>query len=241
MMMNAPRNNDTINLQALVIEDDFMIARIHERILGQWTVFKKIDIALRAEEAFNKAKIAKPDLLLLDIYLPDMSGIDLLRVFREERIPSDAILITAARESEMIEEAFRLGIFDYLIKPIDFDVLANTIERYINFKMTLLKTESFDQKVIDRLKKMMYSSHHRDNEDKKGIDQRTLMRIESFLSAHPFFWSAEQVARQLGISYSTARTYLDHLVAQGIVEETLRYGKVGRPQRLFKIIVPTKD
>jgi response regulator of citrate/malate metabolism len=223
------------NHRVLVVDDDFMIARLHGKYISQQEGYDLAGTAHNYEETLTRIRELAPDLLLLDVYLPDRSGIEVLRTIRSEKIPCDIILITAAKEIEIIEEAFRLGIFDYLIKPFDLELLRDALNKYRLFKTHLLSPVQPNQEFVEGLKKIRAAKPRTDQHKQKGIDQRTLARIQDSLEEARAYRSAEQIALVAGVSRSTARAYLDHLIEQELVEEFLQYGTVGRPLRLFRI------
>ena len=222
-------------LQVMVVDDDFMIANLHGKYIEQQEGYELAGVAHNYEQTVTRLKELQPDLLLLDVYLPDHSGIEVLRTIRAEKIPCDIILITASKELPVIEEAFRLGIFDYLIKPFDLGLLKDTLEKYRRFKIHLQSNTQPDQKFVEGLKKLRASQSAPTQQIQKGIDTRTLERIKEIMLQDNEYRTAEQFAVMTGVSRSTARAYLDFLVTRGIAEEFLQYGAVGRPQRLFRI------
>lgn len=223
------------NLRVLVVDDDFMIANLQGKYIDKQEGYELAGIANNYDQTLARVRELMPDLVLLDVYLPDRSGIEALRTIRAEKIPCDIILITAAREISIIEEAFRLGIFDYLIKPFDLDILKDTLEKYRQFKIHLKSPVQADQQFVERLKKFRAAKPLKTQDLQKGIDSRTLERIKQCLTLNNEYHSSEEIAIAAGVSRSTARAYLDYLVEQGVADELLQYGTVGRPQRLFGI------
>jgi response regulator of citrate/malate metabolism len=223
------------NLRVLVVDDDFMIANLHGKYIDKQEGYELAGIANNYIQTLARVRELEPDLVLLDVYLPDRSGIEALRTMRAEKIPCDIILITAAREISIIEEAFRLGIFDYLIKPFDLDILNDTLEKYRQFKIHLKSPVQADQQFVERLKKFRAAKPLKIQDIPKGIDSRTLEKIKQCLMQNKEHRSSEEIANAAGVSRSTARAYLDYLVEQGVADEFLQYGTVGRPQRLFGI------
>lgn len=222
-------------LRVMVVDDDFMIANLHGKYIDQQEGYELAGVAHNYEQTIARVKEFQPDLLLLDVYLPDQSGIEVLRTIRTGNLPCDIILITAARELTVIEEAFRLGIFDYLIKPFDLSLLKDTLEKYRRFKVHLQSSVQPDQKFVEGLKKLRAVHSSPAQQVQKGIDTRTLERIMEIMRQDNECRTAEQFAVLTGVSRSTARAYLDFLVTRGVAEEFLQYGAVGRPQRLFRI------
>jgi response regulator of citrate/malate metabolism len=222
-------------IRVLVVDDDFMIAQLHARCVGQENGFQLVGVAHSCKQALSMLKQLKPNLVVLDVFLPDRPGLEVARGARAANIPCDFILITAAKEVRVIEEAFQLGIFEYLLKPFRLDLLGETLRRYLQFRNRLRSSQEPDQGFVEGLKSLRASrSASPQPQGQKGIDTRTLERIVQILRSAPQPSSAEQVAQQAGVSRSTARAYLTHLVKQGAADETLQYGTVGRPQVLFR-------
>jgi response regulator of citrate/malate metabolism len=224
------------SLRVIVVDDDFLVAKLHGKFIESVPEFALVGTANNYEQALEMVSLMQPDLLLLDVYMPDRSGIDLLREIRSQNVPCDVILISAAKELEVVEEGFRLGIFDYLIKPFDFERFQKSAVEYALYKKQLQtsRSNSMDQTSIDDLKRRRLASPIT-KQLKKGIDIRTLELVKQCLAQSRDLVSIEEVADLVGISRSTARIYLVHLVEENCVEERLHYGTVGRPQRLFRI------
>lgn len=222
------------SLRVLVVDDDFMIAKMHGKFINSQKGYELAGTAHSYEEGLACLDKLLPDLLLLDIYLPDRSGLELLRMIRLQNRRCDVILITAAKELEIVEDGFRFGVIDYLIKPFDLSQLQAALIKYSMFKSRLLTSFQVDQGTVDDLKKLRISESSLQL-NPKGIDIRTLEKIKNCMieSSNPM--SADQIAKLAGVSLSTTRTYLTHLVEEQIVIEEQKYGTVGRPLRLYRV------
>ncbi|NRD78049.1 response regulator [Bacillus sp. BRMEA1] len=223
-------------LRVMVVDDDFMIANLHGKYISSQKGCKLVGIAHSYQEALTILETAEPDLLLLDVYLPDHSGIDLLRTIRLQNRRCDVILITAAKELEVVEDGFRFGIIDFLIKPFDLIQLQAAISKYIKFKSMVSTFTKLDQGTIDELKKLRISESSSSPLIQKGIDMRTLERIKKSIIHSPHPLSAEQIAKLAGVSLSTTRNYLSYMVEEHVLIEEQQYGTVGRPLRLYRAI-----
>ncbi|SEC46238.1 response regulator [Paenibacillus sp. GP183] len=229
---------NTSSIRVIVIDDDFMIAKMHGKFISSQSGYELAGLAYNYEQALSLVTECKPELLLLDVYLPDQSGIDLVRTIRSQNIPCDIILITAAKEREIVEEGFRLGVFDYLFKPFDLEHLQHVLIKYAQFRMQLSSSEPLSQKSLDHLKKLRAPNSAPSSSDlpfQKGIDVRTLDRIKQILKDSNDFQNVEDISQRAGVSRSTVRNYLTYLVEDHTVEEFLQYGTIGRPQRLYRI------
>ncbi|SFK73492.1 two-component system, CitB family, response regulator [Paenibacillus sp. 1_12] len=222
-------------IDVVVVDDDFMIANMHGKFINQHAGFQWVGTAHNYAQAVKLVEENHPDLLILDVYMPDRSGIDLLRMLRSSGQRCDVILITAAKELEIVEEGFRLGVYDYLIKPFDLAHLKESLDKYYQFKHQLTASKEVDQQTVDHLRKLRAPSIHAASIAlQKGIDQRTLDRVVQCITEQTEFRTSEQIAQLAGVSRSTVRTYLTFLVEEGSVEEHQQYGTVGRPQRWFR-------
>ena len=220
-------------LKVLVVDDDFRIAQLHAKYVAQQDGYVLVGIAHDCAGALDKAHELKPDLVILDVYLPDRSGIEVVRGIREAQLRCDVILITAAKEIEIIDEAFRLGIFDYLLKPFGPDIFKDALAKFRQFREQLRSEAEPDQGFVEGLKRLRATRAPSALHPQKGIDARTLERVTAILKAADEGRTAEQIGRLAGVSRSTARLYLNHLVECGQADQVLQYGGVGRPQVLF--------
>lgn len=233
----------TRDLTVIVVEDDFLINQIHQRYvnsIGGFTVVGAVKTAAETLRLLQQCRPGTPDLLLLDVYLPDKSGVELLREIRMHKYSCDVIMVTAAKELDVVEAGFRQGIFDYLVKPFTLDALGVSLRKYAQYKARLEGRGPVNQAVIDSLKKIRATRLVERTSQESGIDKRTLEHIAQTLSALESACTADEIAREAGVSRSTARTYLDYMVENGLAEEWLSYGSVGRPRRMFQTPSQTK-
>lgn len=221
--------------KVLVIEDDFRIAEINKSFVEQLEDFKVVAIANNGEKAIQYIKETKPDLILLDIYIPDISGHDLFLYIKKHEPQIDIIMVTAAKEVKTLEFFLQHGIFDYLIKPIRAGRLHKSLDKYKSYRDKLTSQAELEQQDIDAI---LNKSILNDNEVKKypkGIDSLTLKMIKNLCIKEKGEFTAEEVSKKSGISRSTARRYLEFLTKEGEMIEDLRYGTVGRPERIYRV------
>lgn len=225
--------NNENEIKVLVVDDDFNIARMHSQFVTSVKGYHALGVALNYEQALAHISKQQPDLLLLDVFMPDQSGIDLLRVIRAKQLPCDIILITAAKELQVVEEGFRLGIFDYLIKPFDLEQLQTTLKKYLKYRRRLASLSNVNQEAVEDLKTLRATSTQPSTQ--KGIDARTLSRIKDYLTNVREFQTLDDIVKGTGVSRSTARNYMTYMVQVNQAEEMLQYGTIGRPQALYRI------
>lgn len=223
--------------QVLIIEDDFRVADINRQFIEQTADFSVAAICHNAADSlsFLDSQSILPDLVLLDAYIPDVNGLELLWEIRRRYRSIDIVMVTAAREVETIQEALRGGVFDYLIKPIESTRMSQMLQRFQNEKMFLSQHNELEQGQLDNALIRNKGSASVDEKLPKGIDPLTLERIREGLSAFDVSQTAISLAHFTGVSRSTARRYLEHLVANGEVQAELDYGEVGRPERRYRI------
>lgn len=225
-----------MSIKVLIVDDDPMVAHLHERAIKALPRFCVVGIASNGKHALQLAEELKPHLVILDVYMPEVDGIEMLRQLRTLRYPTDVILITAARETEKLQEATRYGALDFIIKPFKLQRLQDALQAYEARFDLLQGDEQLSQPKVDRLlhQEEVNSRETLAEELPKGLNQLTLYKIVSFLKKKDGPLSAEAVAAGSGVSRITARRYLEHLVEKGMARVDLSYG-TGRPSRQYSI------
>ncbi|HAA43895.1 MAG: two-component response regulator [Halomonas sp. 54_146] len=229
----------------LVVEDDFRIADIHRAFIEQSDGFYVVGMARNGSEAkaIMAEHAASIQLILLDAYLPDVEGLELLWAIRRDYVHVDIVMVTAAREVETISEALRGGVFDYLIKPIEAARMTQMLTHFRREREALASRAEMSQDELDsvlaRLKPGEPARAKNQTLSKalpKGIDRLTLRLVIDALADAQNSLTAMQMARTMGASRSTARRYLEFLVAEQAVSAELGYGDVGRPERRYRLL-----
>lgn len=215
----------------LVVDDDFMVADIHRRFVDRVDGFRAVGVARTGAEALTSTRELRPQLILLDVYLPDMTGLDVLQRLRSEGDRVDVIMITAARELDTVRGALDGGAADYLIKPFEFAQLQAKLHAFAARADALQSAAGVNQTLIDTLfggpavtpAKVM----------PKGLGAETGELVLAAVRAAGEV-SAAECADAVGISRVSARRYLEHYLTVGALELRLQYG-VGRPERRYRI------
>ncbi|MGY4025237.1 response regulator [Aeromonas rivuli] len=218
-------------IKVLIVEDDPAIAEIHRRFVERLPGFVLCGLALTLTDAREQIAVLKPDLVLLDVWLPDGEGLGLLKQLRQEGAEVDVILLTAAREAATLQEAMRLGVVDFILKPVVFERLKGTLEKYRQSSQALASLADISQQDVDALFGSSAGSANPLTLP-KGIDALTLERILSALAGEGA--NAEEIGARVGVSRTTARRYLEFLVGQQLAFPELEYGTVGRPERRYR-------
>lgn len=226
------------DIEVLIIEDDLRIAEIQRRFIEQIAGFQTVGIAANYLEAKNFIDILQPDLLLLDVYFPDMNGIDLLKETKQQNKQMDVIMITATKEIHKVQEAISIGVFDYIIKPVVFERFKQSLLRFKDYHTKLIELSNDNihvtQLEVDKLlRKEMDGAGNDKSFLPKGIDPLTLEKVMEVLAKVDTGLTAEFVAKEIGVSRTTARRYLEHLISDEKINADLAYGTVGRPERVY--------
>jgi response regulator of citrate/malate metabolism len=220
-------------IRVLVVDDDFMVARVHRGYVSRITGFEVVGEAHDGASALRAVDRLAPDLVLLDIYLPDMSGLDVLRALREPgRPPVDVLAITAARDIETIRAAMTGGVVHYLIKPFSFSGLRERLERYAEARRELAGVHEAGQDEVDRVYSLLRGGGRAPLP--KGLSQHSCDLVVSVLRDAPDALSAHEVGTLAGMSRVSARRYLEYLCAAGVAELRPRYGGTGRPEHAYR-------
>lgn len=145
-------------IKVLVIEDDPMVASINKKLTEKVKPFNVVDISTTEQDALAKIEKIMPDLILLDIYLANGNGLNLLQKIRQLDIPADVILITAAKDSKTIAQSMRFGAIDYIIKPFDLERLEKALKNYYKLRTLLNREKEIQQSDLDKLNQVVENS-----------------------------------------------------------------------------------
>jgi two-component system, CitB family, response regulator CitB len=222
-------------IDVLIVEDDAKIAQIHSQILRQTPRFNPVGIAENLKMARTMVKVHKPHIIILDNYLPDGTGIDLFREIIADKTThkTNVVLITASDEIDTVKTAMKLGCFDYLLKPVSYERLQETLNRYLMLNTAMSAYDNLEQRQIDELFNIQLRDKHQQLLP-KGIESITLETIKRVFSQNVGVkFTVERLVLEIGISKTTARRYLEYCSANGLLTAENEYGKVGRPERVY--------
>ncbi|GII95218.1 response regulator [Sinosporangium siamense] len=226
-------------ISVLIVEDEEISAegnRIYvERVPG----FRVAGMARSGGEALRFLRRHPADLVLLDLYLPDMHGLDVCRAMRAAGNLCDVIAVTSVRDLSVVRTAISVGVVQYVLKPFTFATLHDKLRRYADFRSSVGgQGEASGQGEVDKALALL-----RDTAGSplpKGMTQSTLDVVVTRVREAPEGVSAQTVGTAVGVSRVTARRYLEHLVDTGVASRVPQYGGVGRPELLYRIVPVTR-
>lgn len=219
------------NITVFIVEDDPMVLDVNKGFLEKMTGFSLVGVSANGKEALTQIKELKPDLVLLDMFLPDISGMEILVELRKERVPCDVIMITAARDAVTIQEVLRLGAVDYMVKPFRFERFQKALQDYFKLAKKISGLEQLKQEDIDD----WLGSSGNGVELPKGLNELTMKQILLGLVETTIPVTAEQLAQKVGMARVTVRKYLDFLANKEKVLIEMQYGNVGRPTMFYSL------
>lgn len=221
------------NIRVMIVDDDPMVMEVNKQFVEATGGFEIVGAAQSGIEALAMIHAKQPHLVILDHFLPDLNGVDVLVELRKQNQPVDVILVTAARDSETVQSVFRYGAIDYIVKPFRFDRFKSALDNYKALRLNLAKNE-LNQEEIDYFANTKVKPQQRElqsSEDHlpKGLNAITMKQILLFLLNQKKALSAEEVAEGVGLARVTARRYLDYLEKTKKIKLEVQYGTIGRP------------
>jgi response regulator of citrate/malate metabolism len=216
-------------VRVLVVEDDPVAAEAHAAYVARVPGFVVVGRASTGREAMRILEREPVDLVLLDMGLPDMHGLEVCRAMRAARHGADIVAVTSARDLAVVRAAVSQGIVQYLLKPFAFAALRDKLERYAAYRAQLSGDGVLaGQHEVDRMLATLRSADPVD--PPKGMSRESLDAVVAAIRSAPGAVSASEVAETLGTSRITARRYLEYLSEIGLAERSPRYGGAGRPE-----------
>jgi response regulator of citrate/malate metabolism len=215
-------------IRVLVVDDDFMVAKVHSGYVARTPGFEVVGVAHNGAGAVRLVRELRPDLVLLDVYLPDVDGLAVLRELRGLADGVDVIVITAATDVETVRSALRGGVLHYLIKPFEYAALRDQLAHFAALDRRLDQLASAGQADVDQV----FGARPRSAPVlPKGLTAQTAALVERVLRERPV--TASECADATELARVSARRYLEHFVATGKAEVRLKYGGTGRPERRY--------
>ncbi|WP_042404554.1 response regulator [Streptacidiphilus carbonis] len=225
-------------IDVLVVEDDPVAADAHALYVGRAPGFRCVGTAHSAGAALRflerrRAEGAPVALLLLDLYLPDGHGLELVGRLRAAGHGADVIAVTSARDLATVRQAVSVGVVQYLLKPFAAASLRSKLEHYARYRASLSREgEALGQDEVDQA----FAELRRPDGSTlpKGLTGTTLEAVAAVLRDSPVGLPAAAVGTAAGVSRITARRYLEYLVGTGRAVREPQYGSVGRPELCYR-------
>jgi response regulator of citrate/malate metabolism len=214
-------------IRVLVVDDDYRVAELHARYVNAVPGFTVAGVAHSAAKAVELSRALRPDLVLLDLYLPDRLGTEVL-----PEVTGDVLMVTAAADAAQVRAALGGGAIGYLIKPFAERELRNRLTAYSRFRAQLAADRSLAQDQVDRALRALYGTDRSGRAHRPRATPTGKLVTETVASLDGPI-TASALAERLGISRPTAQRYLADLAADGTIRIELRYGAAGRPEHLY--------
>ncbi|GAA4720030.1 Response regulator of citrate/malate metabolism [Promicromonospora umidemergens] len=248
----------TERARTLVVEDDPAVAVVHREFVESHPRFVVVGEARNGADALRLAAALRPDLVLLDLHLPDIGGLDVLRRLRLlPGPPVDVVATTAARELDSVRQAMAGGVVAYLVKPFSAAALRERLDEVWQRREDVRRAQ--DTLGQDEVDQLLAGPRSATALPPKGLSERSRTLVHEALvrlCADPSTGgpegptgpgapdgrggsgirdaSAVEVAEAVGMSRVSARRYLEHLVAEGHARVSPRYGATGRPENRYR-------
>ncbi|MEU8653860.1 response regulator [Streptomyces sp. NPDC048737] len=219
-------------IEVLVVDDDTRVARVNAAYVEKVPGFHVAGVAHSAAEALRHVgQLPRLDLILLDHYLPDGTGLEVVQEIRGRGHQTDVIMVTAARDVTTVQAAMRQGALQYLVKPFTFAGLRGKLEAYAELRRTLDSRVEAEQADVDRI----FGALSAPSEPglPKGHSPTTAELVRQSLMNAEGPLSALEIAERTGVSRQTAQRYLKLLERTGRARLTLKYGDAGRPEHRY--------
>ena len=222
-------------IKVMIVDDDPMVAEINRRYVELVDGFKIEAVVHSSNEALKLLDKVEIDLILLDIFMPGITGLDVLVQLRQAGKGVDVIVISAACDRQSIKKALQFGATDYIIKPFEFERLNTALLTYKGLANLMDEQDNLSQVELDQC--MLYKEQPTVTQLPKGIDRNTLTVVwEQIKLLDKELFSTEEMAKYIGVSRVSMRKYLEFLRQIGVLKLELIYGTVGRPIYKYRCI-----
>jgi response regulator of citrate/malate metabolism len=220
-------------IKVLIVEDDPMVADINKRYIQDFQELTAVRICNNGKDALEILNRNNIDLVILDVYMPKLTGIELLKEIRRREINTEVIMVTAEHESKNIDEVLRLGIIDYLIKPFEYNRFIEAINKFLEKYKMFNTNNKLNQGEIDKI--IGNSINLNSCNIKKGLQEKTLKNVRSFMENNKNkLYTSEEIADSLGLSRVTIRRYMNYMMEIKEITSEIDYETGGRPSIKYK-------
>lgn len=228
-----------MTVRVLLVDDDPLTLELHRAFVERLDGFEVVGecASARSAVATIAARAGDIDLVLLDMTMPDGTGLDVLRHVRARTVPVDVIAITAVRDAELVRAMASLGVAQYLVKPFTFGTFGERMRQYQAYREQAARAAGpATQAEIDALLSALRPATAAVLP--KGLSAPTVERVSDVLRSATAPLSAQQLADLLAMGRTSARRYLEYLADAGRVDREHRYGSRGRPVTEYRWRAP---
>lgn len=225
-------------MNVLVVDDDAMVAELNRCYINQIPGLTCCGAASTLQQAKERLMQRDPpvDLILLDIYLQQENGLDLLSELRHTHYPVDVIVISSAADAATIKRSLNYGVVDYLIKPFQFARFEEALTHWQQKRAQMDNQQYYQQAELDRLIRGLPPAASEQKRLPKGLTPQTLRTLCQWIDAHPDSeFSTDELAAEVNISRVSCRKYLIWLAEINILFTTIHYGITGRPVYRYRL------
>lgn len=218
--------------QVVIVEDDPMVSFLNRTYTERDSRFQVSQTFQNGREALNWLSHHAADLLILDVYMPGLTGAQLLQQLRDRRVEVDALMVTAANDARTVDGLLKLGVVDYLVKPFTMERFQRALDTFCRHRETVAGG-AVSQDRLDQIFSAPAPPGERDIP--KGLQESTLTLVRNCLrEAPPQGLPSDALSRKTGLSTVTVRRYVNYLVSRGEAVSTVNYDTGGRPCRLYR-------
>lgn len=227
--------------RTVIIEDDPVITQLNRQYVEKDSRFTVVQTFSAAHPALFWLRNNLVDLIILDMYMPQMSGLELLRILRAEGVNADVIMVTSADDAATIESFIRLGVTDYLIKPFGYERFQLALKKFCDHWDTIHQDPNhphkFTQNQLDNVLLHLTASSPPPAPGgmPKGLQSQTLTLLQDYLKENPQGHTCDDIASHVGLSVVTVRRYMNYLAEQHLVDSDMDYNTGGRPCIVYKL------
>lgn len=227
--------------RTVIIEDDPVITQLNRQYVEKDSRFTVVQTFSATHPALFWLRNNLVDLIILDMYMPQMSGLELLRILRAEGVNADVIMVTSADDAATIESFIRLGVTDYLIKPFGYErfqlALKNFCDHWDTIHQDPNHPHKFTQNQLDNVLLHLTASSPPPAPGgmPKGLQSQTLTLLQDYLKENPQGHTCDDIASHVGLSVVTVRRYMNYLAEQHLVDSDMDYNTGGRPCIVYKL------
>lgn len=219
--------------KVIIVEDDPMVAMINNHYVEQDNRFDVVQVFRNGNDAFEYLSKSKVDLVILDVYMPVLDGLTLLKKIRTTGINTDVIMVTASNDRVTLDNVLKFGVIDYLVKPFVQERFQRALNKFVECYIQKNNVCVLDQNKIDEILNNEYSSCDY-NDLPKGIQDKTLNKIRNYIKeSSKRGHTSEEIANFLNISKVTVRKYMHYLTKNGELIERINYETGGRPCMVY--------